>query len=148
MGRSETQSLPFEAGTYEGHGWWAARNGARGLFTAEYRIVARGDDEHMQFTRRVFLNDGGAAAYEEHSSLTFKPVGNGFIAISLNRAAENYVGHGYCYRNLCHCEVELDEGTRLEKTYVLSKGCMELIGSLTGKGNYTVWAESLRDVAR
>jgi hypothetical protein len=146
MGSYVGERLPFETGRYAGHCWWADHKGERGIYTTELQIDACGDGDKVHTTRRIFLKDDGAIDYEKHAQITFKPEADNFISVTFSHEGNEYYGHGYSWRNLCHFDVKLAGGIHLENTFILSKGMIEVIGSSMNNGNLTVWAESLEEV--
>jgi hypothetical protein len=147
MGSYVKELLLFESGRYAGHGWWANRQGGRGIYNAELSIAPDGDGDNVHTARRIFLNDNGTVGYEKQSQAIFKPAEDGFISIVLNYEGNDYYGQGYTWRNLCHFVVDLTKGMSLTGTFILSKGIIEVFGSAMKDNNLTVWAESLKEVS-
>lgn len=154
----------FPNGRYEGRGEWVDKKGGRGRYTTAYEIVDEADNRKTQLTHREFLNADGSRLYEEDSTVTFKVIEGPFVEVAIGfrmKKTTEYpddrhivtttlpseekisVGQGDWFNDSLHYDLDVTEDNHLENTYIFSDGKIELLGSATNKGNYTVWTETL-----
>jgi hypothetical protein len=135
--------VPFEVNQYAGDGSWEDRAGQRGRFTTEFKIIDETSNALVQITRRCFLKEDGSLLYEENSEVRFTRLEGHFVEVTIRAAGKEHVGQGHVWGNHCHYELEVDDGVQVENTYTFVDGRVELIGSSTNKGNFTIWGEVL-----
>ncbi len=133
--------LPFPNGSFQGKGHWIDQKAA-GDYTAQYSIADGPDESKVHTVHRVFFKPDGAKAYDEHSTVTFKPEEKGMtVRIKSERGAAE--GAGYSIDNHCHYELDLSPAEHLEFTFTVHDGQVTGLGSSTNKGNFTFWTETL-----
>jgi hypothetical protein len=136
----------FPNGKFTGSGEWVDKKGDRGRYTTAYEILDEADNLKAQITHREFLNGDGSLLYEENSIVTIKMSENHFAEVSIKHGEKEIAGLGYWFNQSLHYDLDVTEDNHLENTYIFSEGKIELLGSATNKGNYTVWSETLHRV--
>jgi hypothetical protein len=133
----------FQPGKFKGIGRWVDKKGEQGEYTTAFEIVEESDNTKAQITRREFLNADGSLLYEENSIVIVKFLENHFAEVTIRNDGKELAGRGYYFNNSVHYDLDITEDNHLENTYFFSNGKIELLGSATNKGNYTVWTETL-----
>ncbi len=144
MSANSARILPFSANHYQGQGSWIDRSGKDGQFTTEFHIVEQAPDTVVQITKRHFLNPDGTLQYEENSQTRF--VVSRFVEVTIGADGNEHTGIGYLRGNYLHYDMDLAPDVHLENTHSFNGEQVELIGSSTNKGNYTIWSEKLTRV--
>jgi hypothetical protein len=144
-----TQAIPLQAGKYAGAGIWYDQI-KEGRFTTEFEVVEQAIGAKAQITNRVFFNDDGSELYKEYSEVHFHILERNFIEVVI-RSIENGEprerrGRGYIFGNFLHYDMTVAEDIDLEGTYLVEDGAVEIFGSSSNRGNYTVWQEQLQRV--
>jgi hypothetical protein len=133
----------FQAGKFKGKGRWVDKKGDQGEYTTAFEIIEQADNTKAQITYREFLNADGSLSYEENSTVIVKLSENHFARVTIKHGEHELSGQGYWFDHSCHYDLDITEDNHLENTYFFSDGKIELLGSATNKGNYTVWMETL-----
>jgi hypothetical protein len=136
------QSL-FPNGKFKGSGEWVDKKGGRGKYTSAFEIIDAANHCKAQITHRQFLNADGSLLYEEYSIVTIRRSETHFAEVSIRHNENEVAGQGYWFANTLHYDLDVSQDNHLENTYVFSDDSIELLGSATNKGNYTVWTERL-----
>lgn len=144
-----TQIIPLQAGKYAGVGIWYDQI-KDGRFTTEFEVTEHENGAKAQITNRVFFNDDGSELYKEYSEVHFHILERNFIEVVI-RSIENGEprerrGRGYIFGNFLHYDMTVAEDIDLEGTYLVRNGAVEIFGSSSNRGNYTVWQEQLQRV--
>jgi hypothetical protein len=140
---TEEEISMFPTGKFKGIGRWVDKKGEQGKYTTAFEIIAQSENTKAQITHREFLNAEGGLLYEEHSVVTVKFLENHFIEVTIRHEEKELAGRGYRFNDSCHYDLDVGEDNHLENTYIFGGGKIELLGSATNKGNYTVWTETL-----
>ena len=135
-------ALPFPNGSFRGRGRWIDQKTA-GNYTAQYAIADGPDESKVHTVHRVFFKPDGSKAYDEFSTVTFKPDAKTRIAVTIDSERGSVQGPGYSIDNHCHYELEISPGENLEFTFTVGEGQLTGLGSSTNKGNFTFWHETL-----
>lgn len=141
------QTIPLQAGKYAGAGIWYDQI-KEGRYTTEFEVIEKENGDKAQITNRVFFKDDGSELYKEYSEVHFHPIERNFIEVVI-RSIENGEprerrGRGYIFGNFLHYDMTVAEDIDLEGTYLVSDGAVEIFGSSSNRGNYTVWQEQLQ----
>ncbi len=144
-----TDIISLQTGKYTGTGIWYDQI-KEGRFTTEFEVIESEDGARAQITKRIFFNDDGSVLYEEYSEVHLHPIERNFIEVVI-RSVENGEqkerrGRGYIFNNFLHYDMTIAEDVSLEGTYLVQGDTVELFGSSTNRGNYTVWREQLQRV--
>ena len=134
--------LPFSNGSFQGKGHWIDQKGV-GDYTAQYAISDGPHESKMHTVHRVFFKPDGTKAYDEYSTVTFKPEGKVGIIVTIDSERGSMHGLGYCIDNACHYELDISPTEHLEFTFTIDDGQLTGLGSSTNKGNFTFWRETL-----
>jgi len=133
----------FANGTYHGEGRWIDQK-TEGRYTAQYNILDGQDGSKVHEVERIFLKPDGAVAYEERTTVTFKPKARSGILVTIRSPKGVVAGPGYALDCECHYDIDVTPDNHLEFTFHTEGANITGLGSATNKGNRTCWKESLK----